>query len=325
MSKNVALIIPYFGKFPNYFDYWLKSALANPNFDFLIFTDNERQSINNVHFINMSFNQFKNLLQSKVSFKITLDTPYKLCDYRPLFGCALQEFIKNYKFWGFCDVDLIFGDLNKFITPKVLKEYDKIYDFGHLTLIRNNEFCNSIWKIKHHSSVYRYDEAFKTPYACHFDENGGLKKIAELSGLRCYHSIDFADIDYTKYNFFLIGKQKQTYAGLFEWKNGKLKYYYLRNKNIFEEEVAYAHFQKRPLEICNSKTNFKSFLIIPNKILTDTEYKPTLLNQRIKMEYPYWNKRKKIEFIKNKKHHSLQQHIYRSFFRKYYRKVLDKK
>ena len=33
----------------------------------------------------------------------------------------------------------------------------------------------------------------------------------------------------------------------------------------------------------------------------------------------------KIEFIKNKKHHSLQQHIYRSFFRKYYRKVLDKK
>ena len=38
--KKVAIIIPYFGSFPNYFDYWLKSALANKDFDFLIFTDN---------------------------------------------------------------------------------------------------------------------------------------------------------------------------------------------------------------------------------------------------------------------------------------------
>ncbi|WP_430521799.1 DUF6625 family protein [Lactobacillus gallinarum] len=38
MSKNrVVIIIPYFGKFPNYFNFWLKSALENKDFDFLFF------------------------------------------------------------------------------------------------------------------------------------------------------------------------------------------------------------------------------------------------------------------------------------------------
>jgi len=37
MEKRVVLIVPYFGKFPNYFECWKKSAIANEEFDFLIF------------------------------------------------------------------------------------------------------------------------------------------------------------------------------------------------------------------------------------------------------------------------------------------------
>lgn len=37
---KVAIILPYFGKLPNYFQLWIKSAEMNKDFDFLIFTDN---------------------------------------------------------------------------------------------------------------------------------------------------------------------------------------------------------------------------------------------------------------------------------------------
>ena len=41
MNKEykACFVIPYFGKFPNYFSYFLSSAIYNSNFDFLFVTD----------------------------------------------------------------------------------------------------------------------------------------------------------------------------------------------------------------------------------------------------------------------------------------------
>ena len=38
--NRIAIIIPYFGKFNNYFKFWLESARANQDVDFPVFTDN---------------------------------------------------------------------------------------------------------------------------------------------------------------------------------------------------------------------------------------------------------------------------------------------
>ena len=40
--NRIAIIIPYFGKFKNYFRFWLESACANQDVDFLVFTDDNR-------------------------------------------------------------------------------------------------------------------------------------------------------------------------------------------------------------------------------------------------------------------------------------------
>lgn len=327
MQNKIALIIPYFGNFPKYFNYWLKSALNNPEFDFLIFTNNKNQSIKNVKFINTSFLEFKKLLQRQVDFPIYLTEPYKICDYRPLFGLALKKYLKKYDFWGFCDLDLIFGNLSHFITPEILHNYDKIYDLGHLTILRNNEQNNNLWRLKHHEQGYRYDEAFKTPYPCHFDETDGLTLISKLENIKSYHSIDFADIDWTKYNFFLIGRQTKIVPGVFEWDKGKLLYFYKNiNGQVKEEELAYAHFQKRNMDIIeNGNDDFSQFIMIPNKIITQADPIKYLKKQKIEMKYPYYNRRKIAEFIKRKKKHSVQQKIYRDFIRKYWRNILDKK
>lgn len=323
MRNKVVIIIPYFGKFPNYFDFWEKSAVANKDFDFLIFTDNSYKSYKNITFVKTTFDDFKDLLQKQVEFPINLKSPYKLCDFKPLYGCALQKYIHGYDFWGYCDLDLIFGDLKKFITPDVLNKYDKIYSFGHLTLLRNNDDCNYLWRYKHHLDAYRYDEAFKTPYSCNFDEMLGINQIAKAKNIRYYQQIDFADIDYTKYNFFLIGKQKKVVPGVFVWKEGKLFYHWLENGKDNVMELAYAHFQKRPMKVIKKTEQGDQFIMIPNSIVVDKNYYPYLKNQVIKTAYPYWEKRKKEEFWKNKRNHSLQQHVYRSLFRKYWRKVLD--
>ena len=38
-NHSVALILPYYGKLPNYFPLWLRSAVANKNFTFMLFSD----------------------------------------------------------------------------------------------------------------------------------------------------------------------------------------------------------------------------------------------------------------------------------------------
>ena len=55
---KVAFIVPYFGTFPQYFQLFLKSCELNPNYDWLLFTDDERlfNYPSNVHVNLISFN-----------------------------------------------------------------------------------------------------------------------------------------------------------------------------------------------------------------------------------------------------------------------------
>lgn len=61
MKKQCVLILPYFGKFNNYFPLFLRSCGANPSYDFLIFTDSAEsyQYPSNVHVVPMTLEEFK--------------------------------------------------------------------------------------------------------------------------------------------------------------------------------------------------------------------------------------------------------------------------
>ena len=110
------MIIPYFGKLPNYFDLWLESVRHNLDYNFLIITDEEIENNlpENVRVIKSSFEDLVKKIQSLYPFKISLKSPYKLCDYRPAYGEIFKEELVKYDFWGYCDVDLIFGSINHF-------------------------------------------------------------------------------------------------------------------------------------------------------------------------------------------------------------------
>ena len=146
--KKIRLIIPYFGKLPKFFPYFLLTAKRNQKIDFLIYTDQKVDQFtilnaNNIEFVTLSFDELREKVQSKFDFKISLKTPYKLCDYKPAYGYIFPEYTKGYDYWGHCDMtDCIFGNLRKFLTDEFLTGADKFLYLGHMTIYRNTDEVN---------------------------------------------------------------------------------------------------------------------------------------------------------------------------------------
>ena len=75
--KKIRLIIPYFGKLPKFFPYFLLTAKRNQKIDFLIYTDQKVDQFDilnakNIEFVTLSFDELREKVQSKFDFKISL-------------------------------------------------------------------------------------------------------------------------------------------------------------------------------------------------------------------------------------------------------------
>ena len=166
------MILPYFGKFNNYFPLFLKSCGYNPSYDFLIFTDNTDfyNYPQNVHVVPMTLNEFRANASQKLGFEPCIPTAYKLCDFKPAYGFLFEDYIQDYEYWGHCDCDLVFGNLEKVLSPVLDKDYDKIFAAGHLTIYKNT-FDNNRRFMKSLEGREIYREAFTTSRIYVFDEN----------------------------------------------------------------------------------------------------------------------------------------------------------
>ena len=168
--KSIIIIIPYFGKLPKMFHIWKASALANATIDFLIITDDESVTTEkNIKILHSSFKECKRQIQSVLGFDISLDSPYKLCDYRPTYGCVFSSYTKKYDFWGFGDMDLVYGNIRYFLTDDILNSYWVISGWGHFTLYKNNNYCNNFFKTRIKGFQY-YKDVFTNSKNCVFDE-----------------------------------------------------------------------------------------------------------------------------------------------------------
>ena len=123
MKNRVCIINCWFGKLPNYFGLWLNSCEYNPNFNFLFVTDQELSEYKiskNIKVLNIEFERLVEKKKKKLSLKnIRIDKPYKLCDFKPVYGIILQDYLKDFDFWGNCDIDMCFGNLEKYINDTI--------------------------------------------------------------------------------------------------------------------------------------------------------------------------------------------------------------
>lgn len=296
--KKIVFIIPYFGKFPNYFQLFLNSCEKNLDYDWLILTDDKTKYnySKNIRVIYTTFEKIKNKIQSKFDFKISLEKPYKLCDFKPCYGYIFEKEIEEYSHWGHCDVDLIFGKLNDFITEQMLNEYDKIFTLGHLTIYKNEHENNRLFMKKLNGEKI-YKKYLSSPKGFQFDELyfDSINNIFEEYNKKIFTDYLCADI-YTKSSNFkeILYYDKESKQSIvskleknsfFVYENEKIKKYYTKNGQLREKEYIYIHLQKRKMELNENIFNLKTYKIIPNRF-EKLEYKITEKNMyKIKKKY----------------------------------------
>lgn len=248
--KSIAYVIPYFGKFPKGFELFLMSCKNNPTIDWLIFTDDKTkyEYPENVKVFYDTFEEIKKRVQQNFDFEIVLDKPYKFCDYKPAYGEIFHEELKNYDFWGMCDLDLAWGDIRKFITDEILEKYERIGFLGHSTIFKNVPEVNARYRTMIDENNYK--KVYTTEGAFAFDEVG-MDAIYEKLNIKYYHEIIFANLKKYDYGFFLdLMPEEDTQKNehqVFVLKDGTLTRNYVRNHKIFTEDFMYIHFWCRPM------------------------------------------------------------------------------
>lgn len=278
MNKCIFIIV-HFGKFNNYFPLFLKTCEANNEFNWLIITD-DKEKYNypkNVRVIYKSFEDVKKMINSKFDFKVCLEKPYKLCDYRPAYGYIFNEYIKEYKFWGYCDTDMVLGNLSKLITDDLLEKYDKLFALGHMTLYKNNELINKAFMLPYKNKLL-YKEVYSTNENRNFDEEWyeeNINRIFLEHGFNVYQKdysanpiISSTKFILTKYDYKSKRYSIENYEKfIYIWDDGNV-YRIRREKNkILKEEFLYMHLQQRKMKIDFSIYDDNIFQIIPNKFI----------------------------------------------------------
>lgn len=151
-TYNIALIYLYYGVWPWYFDFFIKTCAYNPEVVFILISDIDppKEFPKNIKFIFKSLEEIELLASTKLGFKVGLKRAYKLCDFKPAYGFIFDDILSDFDFWGHGDIDLIFGKISDFITPELLSEHDTIsvrhdYPSGFFMLYRNVPFVNKLF------------------------------------------------------------------------------------------------------------------------------------------------------------------------------------
>ena len=141
--SRILLIIPYFGSWPFWLDFFLLSCRHNSTVNWLIIGDSPApdNAPDNVEFRQIAYADYLAFVRSRLGIPFAPARPYKLCDLKPMYGYLHEDELAGYDFWGFCDLDVVFGDLRSFLTPEVLR-HDVIATHdtrisGHFALLRN--------------------------------------------------------------------------------------------------------------------------------------------------------------------------------------------
>lgn len=166
MKYKACLIIPYYGKWPEYLPQFFAGCANNQWLNIKFFTSlpAPRHCPENVEFIPLSLDDLETAIANVLpSAPYKLPFTYKLCDLKPLYGEIFKNYISEFPYWAYGDCDLIFGDLHRFVGEKLDKGVDFISSrstriTGSLFFIKNTDFNNTLYK-----RIYNYEGLIKSP------------------------------------------------------------------------------------------------------------------------------------------------------------------
>jgi len=266
-KKKLLLINSWFGPLPHYFDLWLAS-IKNMNYDFLLISDQNLTNMpTNVKTIFMTMNDFNVYLNRETNFNIKIKNIMKMVDIKPLLGFLFKQFInKKYEYWGWCDIDMIMGDIENVIEKHPGKD---IYSNGFATFGPLMIFKSEL--LDFYKQIENYEAILNDEYICKVDEMWWFNhKIPsdELKHLNIYKDINTNVRYYAGKNLLDFVTTKKLH--IFKWANmccgidWNIKNDFLKH-NIIKYNWTY--------ELVNNKL-FKNNIEINHSHLTLLKYYP---------------------------------------------------
>lgn len=173
MNPTVCFVIPYFGQWPFWFSFFLRSCQTNHDISWILYSDcpipDELPS--NVRIITTSYSDYCDRVSDTLKINFRPLSPYKLCDLKPALGYVHEEELKGFDFWAFGDIDLVYGNLRSHFTSDRLARYEIIVTHerrvsGHCCLLRNSSFMQTAFM-----QVANWKELLSNPRHQWFDES----------------------------------------------------------------------------------------------------------------------------------------------------------
>ncbi len=248
---SIIIIIPYFGKWPEWVEFFMLSCQANPSINWLFITDCGKPQVkpNNCQFIETSFADYTSQISQKLAINFNPTSPYKLCDIKPAYGYLHQAQTQAYDFFGFGDIDVIYGNLRQFLTDDILAKHQLISTHnnrisGHLCLLKNTPTM-----IQAFQRIKNWQNLFENPQHLSIDESKFTKVFMPhrkhptwLKYLYAYFS------PYWRHNYFK--EQYSTILAPMPWCDGKQQHPeqwywrqgHLSNNQNGQQEFMYLHF-----------------------------------------------------------------------------------
>jgi hypothetical protein len=151
--QKIGFFIPYFGPLPCWFELFLESCRHNSNIQFYLFNDTSLsfECPPNVQAEKMTLAQFNHLASRRLKLPTKVKSPFKVCDFRPAFGEIFGVGEMDLDFWGYCDLDIILGNLRRFLNEDLLEQFDVIsaasrFMAGPFSILRNTQPVRSLYR-----------------------------------------------------------------------------------------------------------------------------------------------------------------------------------
>ncbi len=169
---RVCLIAAFSGRLPVWMPLFLQSVAANPCIDFFLVGDFCPDGLpDNAKFHRMALSEIDARARQVIHPEARVAHAYKLCDYKPAYALLFPEIVAGYDFWGYSDIDLVFGSLAEVVSEAFLRDCDMYFAdahmvMAHFTLLRNDPQVNrvilEIPQVVQHLAEYEYKSVDET-------------------------------------------------------------------------------------------------------------------------------------------------------------------
>ena len=238
---SVAIVNTYFGHAPAWLPAFFRSCQTNADVQWLIYADFDVPTPPNVTIRPMTLGEFNARASEVVGTTITIEPPLvrKICDFKPLYGLMFAEDLREFEWWAYSDLDVIWGDIRRFVTDDLLRTQIVVSPRqrklgGHGTFWRNTEANNRTFEI-----VPDVIAHLTNPHYVRVDENiltNCLRELIARTSFKARPKIYWEDemTITAQYQKDLLARE-----GDWEmwWRDG-------RAFDAEEREVMYLHFHK---------------------------------------------------------------------------------